>query len=67
MYLINNSLKNIKTITLLFTCFFTFNVLANDEYNFLLMNKATEQGYTDAEFFLGACKKKATTYVDLKQ
>jgi hypothetical protein len=67
MYLINNPLKNIKTITLFFIYFFTFNVLANDEYNFLLMDKAAEQGYADTKFFLGVCKKKATTYVDLKQ
>jgi len=45
MYLINNSLKSIKTITLLLIYFVTFVVSANDETEFLLTTKATEEGY----------------------
>lgn len=46
-------LKNNKVIYLLLICFITFNVLASDADDLLLMTTAAEQGDAGAQFKLG--------------
>lgn len=53
MYLINNPLKNIKTITLLLICFLTFNVFANEADELLSITKSAEQGDAPAQYNMG--------------
>ena len=54
MYLINASLKNIKTITLLLICFISFNAFANDVPDFLKNQKGyAEEGHVWAQYNLG--------------
>ena len=53
MYLINTSLKNIKTITLLLICFFSFSAFANDVPKFLEMKGYAEEGQPWAQYGLG--------------
>jgi len=52
MYLINTSLKNIKAITLLLICFFSFSAFANDVPKFLEMKGYAEQGDVKAQYNL---------------
>ena len=52
MYLINNPIKNIKTITLLLICFISFNASANDVPDALETTGYAEQGHAFAQYNL---------------
>ena len=68
MYLINASLKNIKTITLLLICFISFNAFANDVPKFLEMKGYAEQGDVKAQYNLAFMYDKGQGVIqDYKQ